>query len=254
MALFHFSVTQVKRSAGQSAIASAAYRAGERLYSEYYGEASDYARKKGVITTDILIPPQAPTEYHDRQTLWNAVEKAERGKSAQLAYSFDIAMQNEFSLDENIALARRFLSEHFLSRGMVIDYAVHEPDVEDGGIPNPHFHVLCPIRPIEENGKWGAKQHRVYELDENGNRIRDEAGNYVFNAVPATDWGSPETLETWRQAWAEMCNDKFAEKVLIAESTIAPMRGKAANRYRPSTKALPSGRWRLRASTRTKEN
>ena len=34
MALFHLSVTQTKRSAGQSAIASAAYRAGERLYSE----------------------------------------------------------------------------------------------------------------------------------------------------------------------------------------------------------------------------
>ena len=42
MALFHLSVTQTKRSAGQSAIASAAYRAGERLYSEYYGEYSDY--------------------------------------------------------------------------------------------------------------------------------------------------------------------------------------------------------------------
>ena len=38
MALFHLSVTQTKRSAGQSAIASAAYRAGARLYSEYYGE------------------------------------------------------------------------------------------------------------------------------------------------------------------------------------------------------------------------
>ena len=43
MALFHLSVTQTKRSAGQSAIASAAYRAGARLYSEYYGEYSDYA-------------------------------------------------------------------------------------------------------------------------------------------------------------------------------------------------------------------
>ena len=33
MALFHLSVTQTKRSAGQSAVASAACRAGERLYS-----------------------------------------------------------------------------------------------------------------------------------------------------------------------------------------------------------------------------
>ena len=40
MALFHFTVDQMKRSEGQSAIASAAYRSGERLYSEYYGEYS----------------------------------------------------------------------------------------------------------------------------------------------------------------------------------------------------------------------
>ena len=79
MALFHLSVTQTKRSAGQSAIASAAYRAGERLYSEYYGEYSDYTRKGGVICSDILLPSHAPPEYADRQTLWNAVEKAERG-------------------------------------------------------------------------------------------------------------------------------------------------------------------------------
>jgi ATP-dependent exoDNAse (exonuclease V) alpha subunit len=96
----------------------------------------------------------------------------------------------------------------------VVDFAVHQPDREDGGIPNPHFHVLCPIRPIEQNGKWGLKQRRVYELDEDGNRIRDANGKFVFNAVPTTDWGSPETLEHWRQTWAELCNAKFAEKGL----------------------------------------
>lgn len=155
----------------------------------------------------MLLPPtepgsdssHTPPEYADRQTLWNAVEKAERGKNAQLAYSFDIALQNEFSLEENIALARQFLLENFVSRGMVADFAVHQPDREDGGIPNPHFHVLCPIRPIEQDGKWGLKQRRVYEPDEDGNRIRDADGNYIFNAVPTTDWGSPETLECWRQ-------------------------------------------------------
>ena len=187
MALFHLSVTQTKRSAGQSAIASAAYRAGERLYSEYYGEYSDYTRKGGVICSDILLPSHAPPEYADRQTLWNAVEKAERGKNAQLAYSFDIALQNEFSLEENIALARQFLLENFVSRGMVVDFAVHQPDREDGGIPNPHFHVLCPIRPIEQNGKWGLKQRRVYELDEDGNRIRDANGKYIDNRIVCYD-------------------------------------------------------------------
>ena len=77
--LFHFHVTQIKRSAGQSAVASAAYRAGEKLHSEYYGEISDYTRKGGVICSEILLPSHAPSEYTDRETLWNAVEKAERG-------------------------------------------------------------------------------------------------------------------------------------------------------------------------------
>ena len=214
MALFHLNVTQIKRSKGQSAIAAAAYRAGEKLYSEYYGETSDYTNKRGVICSEILLPDHAPREYADRQTLWNAVEKAERGKNAQLAYSFDIALQNEFSLDENISLARQFLLEHFVSRGMVVDFAIHVPDTELGGIQNPHFHVMAPIRPIEPNGKWGMKQRRVYELDEDGNRLLDADGNYIFNAVPTTDWGSPETLEYWREQWAALCNAKFEEKNL----------------------------------------
>ena len=109
-------------------MASAAYRAGEKLHSEYYGEDSDYTNKGGVICSEILLPPHAPREYADRVTLWNAVEKVEKGKKAQLAYSFDIAFQNEFTQEENIALARQFLTEHFVSRGMIVDFAVHEPE------------------------------------------------------------------------------------------------------------------------------
>ena len=85
------------------------------------------------------------------------MEKAERGKKAQLAYSFDIALQNEFPMEENIELARQFLLQNFVSRGMVVDFAVHQPDREDGGIRNPHFHVMCPIRPIEPDEYSGAK-------------------------------------------------------------------------------------------------
>lgn len=214
MALFHLHVGQIQRSAGQSAVACAAYRAGEKLFSEYYGEVNDFTSKGGVICSGILLPPQAPSEYQDRATLWNAVEKVERNKNAQLAYSFDIALQNEFSLEENIALAKRFMSEQLVSRGMIADFAIHQPDKEDGGIPNPHFHILCPIRPIKDNGKWGYKQRRVYRLDEDGNRITGEDGKPLFDAVPTTDWGKPETLEHWREAWAAMVNAKFEEKGL----------------------------------------
>lgn len=165
-----------------------------------------------MICSDILLPSHAPPEFADRQTLWNAVEQVERGKKAQLAYSFEIALQNEFTIEENIALARQFLLDNFVSRGMTVDVAFHEKEIEDGGIPNPHFHFLCPMRPMNPDGTWGFKQHRVYRLDEDGNRIRDQNGKFLFDAVPTTDWGSPETLEHWRKAWADVCNAKFEEK------------------------------------------
>lgn len=213
MALYHFSATQIKRSAGQSAIAAAAYRAGEKLFSTYYNEYSDYTQKGGVVHSEIFLPAYAPPEYCDRAALWNAVEHFEKHPQAQLAYSFDIALQNELTMDENIELARAFVQNCFVDRGMIADLAVHAPEKENG-IQNPHFHVLTTMRPLNKDGTFGQKQQREYMLNENGERIRDESRNYVFNAVHTTDWHKPETLEAWRAKWCEIVNAKFAEKKL----------------------------------------
>ena len=139
------------------------------------------------------------------------MEKVEEHPKAQLAYSYDIALQNEMSLEESIDLARRFLQEQFVNRGMICDFAVHVPDPK-GGIPNPHFHVLCPIRPINPDGTWGNKQRREYALDKNGQRIRDENGNYVWKSVPTTDWGQKETLLHWWEEWAKYVNRELKQK------------------------------------------
>ena len=160
------------------------------------------------------MPPHAPGRFQDREMLWNEVERTEQHPKAQLAYSFDIALQKEFSTEENRQLVRQFLIDEFVSRGMIVDYAVHEKDAGGDGIQNPHFHVLCPIRTLNPDGSWGNKQRRKYLLDEHGNRIPDGKGDYEFKAVPTTDWGSPERLEAWRQAWADLCNSKFEEKGL----------------------------------------
>ena len=101
MALYHFNVGQVSRGKGQSVVACAAYRSGERLHDSYYGEIPDYERKGGVIRSEILLPDYAPRRLTDRETLWNEVEKNERHPKAQLAYSFDVALQNELSPEEN---------------------------------------------------------------------------------------------------------------------------------------------------------
>ena len=217
MSLYHFSVKQVSRGKGQTVVGSAAYISGQKLHNDYYEEIHDYTRKQGVIYDEIMLPDYVPDRFSDRQTLWNEVEFAEKGKKAQLAYSFDIALQNELTMEENIELAREFCQEQFVSRGMIVDMAVHEGKSSDPELAdNPHFHVLIPIRPMNQDGTWGKKQRREYKLDEDGNRIRGENGNYIFSAVSTTGWNSRELLEEWRNQWADKVNMKFKENGLAA--------------------------------------
>ena len=214
MALYHFHVEQIGRSKGYSAVAATAYRSGEKLYCDYYGETHDYTKKGGILYTEIMMPEYCPERFKDRAALWNEVEKVEKHPKAQLCYSFDMALQNELTYEENLELARRFVLEEMVARGMICDIAIHAPGKTKDDIPNPHIHVLAAIRPYLKEGRWGEKQHREYALDENGERIRDEKGRYVFNAIPTTDWGRPETLDHWRERWAEMINARFEEKGL----------------------------------------
>ncbi|MST57701.1 MobQ family relaxase [Waltera intestinalis] len=211
MALYHFHVSRVLRSRGQSSVEAAAYRAGERLEDHYYGKIADYTAKGGVICAEIMAPDYVPESFHNREYLWNAVEEVEKHPKAQLAYSFDIALQNEFTIEENIAIARQFVMENLVAKGMIVDMAVHDPDKGEG-IPNPHIHVMCPVRPMREDGTWGEKQKREYLFDVDGNPILDEKGKQKFNAVPTTDWNRPEVLEQWRKAWADLVNEEFRKR------------------------------------------
>lgn len=214
MALFQFSLEQLKRSDGFTAIAAAAYRSGEKLYDRYYGEVQDYSRKKGVILTEILLPEHAPERLKDRETLWYEVESLEKRKDSQLAYMFEFALQNELTVEENIALAKRFVMENLVSHGMVCDIAIHNPPRKEGEEPNPHIHVMGAMRPILENGQWGAKRLHVPLFDENGQPILNRKGKQKYADPFTTDWNKPETLERWRESWANMVNEKFIEKGL----------------------------------------
>ena len=213
MGCYHFHLNQLSRGKGQSAIASAAYRAGAKLECTYYGEVSDYTRKGGVVLAEIHLPKQAPERFKDRETLWNEVEWIEGNKKAQLAHSFDIALMNEFSMEENIELARRFVEEQLVARGMIADLAIHDPKKAKDKIPNPHMHIMVPIRPLQEDGTWGQKQKKVQVLTPDGQPVLNQKGQPVFRAVHTTDW-SRKTLEELRSAWARMCNELYEEKGL----------------------------------------
>jgi len=92
MAIYHLSIKIIGRGKGKSSVAAAAYRAAEKIKSEYDGIINDYTRKGGVVHTEILLPDHAPAEYADRAVLWNAVERVEKAKNAQLAREIEIAL------------------------------------------------------------------------------------------------------------------------------------------------------------------
>ena len=227
MALYHFSVRNVSRGKGQMVVASAAYISGQRIFDSYYNKIHDYTSKSGVIFTEILTPEYVPERLTDRETLWNEVEHVERNNKAQLAYSFDIALQNELTLEENIRLAKEFCQEQFVARGMIVDLAVHEGKAENEEEPdNPHFHVLVPIRPFTEEGIWGNKQRREYILDEDGNRVKDAKGKDMASRRKKPLCSSSNTVPTQRHRIMRLHFSKGGKRNRKLKRGIAPMLSK----------------------------
>lgn len=201
IAIYHLSIKIVRRDKGKSAVAAAAYRAGEKVTNEYDSIEHDYTRKGGVVHTEILLPENAPTEYADRAVLWNAVEKIEKAKNSQLAREIEIGLPVELKKEQNINLVREYVNQHFVSVGMCADICLHDT----GG--NPHAHIMLTMRPFTEEKMWGTKQKKEYILDPQGNKIYDpKKRSYKCNSIPSTDWNEQTNAEEWRQGWAEMCN------------------------------------------------
>lgn len=126
MAIFHFSANIISRGKGRSAVAAAAYRSGSRITNEYDGVVHDYRRKRGVIDKQIFLPDHVPREYYDRATLWNAVEKIEKAKNAQLAREIEIAIPKEISLAGTYQMVKEYITENFVSKGMIADCCYHD--------------------------------------------------------------------------------------------------------------------------------
>ena len=182
-------------------MAAAAYRSGEKLVNEWDGLTHDYTRKGGVVHTEIMLPSHAPPEFADRSTLWNSVEQIEKSSTAQLAREIEVALPVELSRAEQLALVRSFVQDNFVSAGMCADFAIH-----DKGTGNPHAHILLTIRPIKENGEWGAKCRKVYDLDGQGQRIPDGKGGWKNHREDTTDWNQRGNAAKWRAAWAAYTN------------------------------------------------
>lgn len=265
MAIYSCECKVFGRAKGQSAVGKAAYRSGEKLTNEYDGMTHDYTKKGGVVYSEIMLCENAPKEYQDRVTLWNAVEKVEKDNGARLAREYRVCLQREFTLEENIEVVRKYIKENFTDKGMIADYSIH--DKNDG---NPHAHIMLTMRPLDEKGKWQAKMEKVYicknaageEKEFTAKELKSQPngewekqlpyyknGNVKSRPVYLTktqaesdlkykdycrvkgkndpkkskedrvnpiiqQWDSTETLNSCRENWAKINNEKFEEKGL----------------------------------------
>ena len=201
----HNEITIVQRSQRQSAVAAAAYQSGEKLFCEYDQQVKHYPEKRGIVHNEILLPANAPPEYADRNTLWNAAEAVEKQWNSQLARRWVLSIPREIPPDQYAALVRDFCRQQFVSKGMCVDFAIH-----DKGDGNPHAHVMLTMRAMDERGKWLPKSRKVYELDKNGERIKLPSGRWKSHKEDTVDWNDRKYGEIWRHEW-EVIQNRYLE-------------------------------------------
>ena len=192
----HNEISIVQRSQQQSAVAAAAYQSGEKLFCEYDQEVKHYPEKRGIVHNEILLPANAPPEYADRNTLWNAAEAVEKQWNSQLARRWVLTIPREIPPDQYAVLVREFCEQQFVSKGMIVDFAIHDPHPPGH---NPHAHVLLTMRAMDEHGKWLPKSRKVYDLDESGERIK----------LPSGRWKShKEDMTLSSKMWTASCGQR----------------------------------------------
>ncbi|HEE0522272.1 MobA/MobL family protein [Klebsiella pneumoniae] len=176
MAIYSFKMENISRGEGQSSVNSAAYRHRKVFFDNRTGEVCGRktAHKKDLAFAQIFAPENTPPDLIvDSETLWNAVESAEKRKDARLAKEFKIALPAELTPEQNIELTAAFVLEHFTKQGIIADVVIHDINGH-----NPHIHIMGTTREVLSTGF--------------GKKVRE--------------WDKPDTLESWRKGWQEICN------------------------------------------------
>ncbi|GAA5007390.1 MobQ family relaxase [Pseudoluteimonas lycopersici] len=187
MSIFHLSAQVIGRSSGRSSTAAAAYRAATRILDERTGEVHDFTHKGGVRESFILAPDTAAPWMHERDALWNGVERIEKRKDAQLAREIEVSLPHELSHERRRRLLIDYVIDEFVSRGMVADVAMHQPG-KTGDRRNEHAHILLTLRHIDGND-FGSK---------------------------AREWNDKDLIEKWRESWARRVNLALKEGAVSA--------------------------------------
>lgn len=184
MAIYHCSLRVFSRANGDSAVAAAAYRAGAVLHDERSGHTHRYHNRKGVGSSFIVAPADAPETTYTRALLWNAAERAETRKNSRVAREVILALPHELPAPARDALVRDMAGWLVERYRVAVDGALHSPVPGDGHDPrNHHAHLLFTTREITKDG-LGPKT-RVLDDKEKG----------------------PHEIELIRKVWETLAND-----------------------------------------------
>ena len=188
------------------------------MSSEYDGQTYYPKYSEDLVHSEVLLPKNAPEEYKDPYVLWNSVELVEKAKDAQLARTLRIELPNEWSYDLSKEVVRDYCIRNFVSKGMCVQFAIHDSENKQGQ-RNLHAHIMITLRGINEQGKWMPKQRKVYQMDENGERIplidaktgqqkvdKQNRKQWKCTTISTNDWNSRENAKIWRKDLADTIN------------------------------------------------
>ena len=206
MAIFIASTKSISRGSGQSAVASASYRAGVELEDKRYGKTHDYSKKHGVMSADIILPTAlaAANAEISRSELWNKAEAAEKRVDARVAREWLVNLPYELSEQDRKELAHQFAQTLADRYGTIADCAIHEPtqkEIDRGADPrNFHAHILFTTRTAELDGN-----HEIILTDKASIELSDNKRRSLGMARVSHE------IKDVRQIWEQIANEKLAE-------------------------------------------
>lgn len=196
-AFYRFETGMIKRSEGRRATRAVAYITGTLVRDEQLNQDWDFRRKRGILHSEIMAPDNTPEWMLDRVQLWNAVERVEKRRDAQLARTFLISLSDLLTDEQNLELLRTFITDEFVEHGMIADFSMHAAH-RNGDDRNKHAHLALTTRHLTGEG-FGLK-----------NRAWNDKFDYE------NEYGHRFTLEGWRERWADAVNRAFAKNGIDA--------------------------------------
>lgn len=156
MAIYHLHVKNIGRRDGRSAVAAAAYRAGETLPNDAEERLSKFGGRRDVVFAEMVLPGDTPAWMGERGRFWNALEARMKRKDARFAKEIEAALPRELPRVHWKAVALTF-ARIYAERGIVVDVVIHD----DGTNHNPHIHMLLSNLTVGPDGFGGANRSLI---------------------------------------------------------------------------------------------